>query len=178
ADARIGLRTDDDEPPDAEAREHSLEGGVLERVAVVLLDERLGVARIQFGDDPPVVAPPRKLLVEVLDPDNGDPLPPRLFDQGADVRDDSVALGSPLDDAVLHVDDEECGVRPVLECGHGLPFLTLGSCVSTYGKQRAQPGDGPAKEDRDQASYATASARLPRRTTRPTPPHRRGRRGA
>src|SRR5207247_2480025 len=141
-------------------------------------DERFGVARSQLGDDPPVVAPPRKPVVGVLDPDNGDLFLPRLLDKAADVRDNCVALVSPLDDAVLHVDDEECGVRPVLECGHGLPFLTLGSCVSTYGKQRAQPGDGPAKEDRDQASYATASARLPRRTTRPTPPHRRGRRGA
>jgi hypothetical protein len=27
----------------------------------------------------------------------------------------------PLDDAVLHVEDEERSVRPVLECGHGLP---------------------------------------------------------
>jgi len=96
-------------------------------VAIVLLDERLGVARSQLGDDPPVVAPPRKLLVGVLDPDNGDPFPPRLLDKAADVRDDRVALVSPLDDAVLHVDDEECGVRPVLECGHGLPLLTLGS---------------------------------------------------
>jgi hypothetical protein len=25
-------------------------------------------------------------------------------------------------------DDEECGVRPILQCGHRLPFLTLGSC--------------------------------------------------
>jgi hypothetical protein len=44
--------------------------------------------------------------------------------QAADVRDNRVALVSPLDDAVLHVDDEERGVRPVLECGHGLPLLT------------------------------------------------------
>src|SRR2546430_9873201 len=73
--------------------------------------------------------PPRSTLfpyttlfrsVGVLDPDNGDPFPPRLLDKAADVGDDRVALGSPLDDAVLHVDDEECGVRPVLECGHGL----------------------------------------------------------
>jgi hypothetical protein len=35
----------------------------------------------------------------------------------------------PLDDAVLHVDDEERGVRPVLKRGHGLFFLTLGPCV-------------------------------------------------
>jgi hypothetical protein len=129
ADARIGLCADDDESPDSEARQHGLQGGVLEGVAVVLLDERLGVARSQLGDDPPVVALPRKLLVGVLDPDNGDPFPPRLLDKAADVRDDRVALVSPLDDAVLRVDDEECGVRPVLERGHGLPLLTLSSCV-------------------------------------------------
>ena len=58
----------------------------------------------------------------MLDPDDGDLLPPRLLDEAADVRDDRVALVRPLDDAVLHVDDEECGVRPVLECGHGFPF--------------------------------------------------------
>jgi hypothetical protein len=59
----------------------------------------------------------------VLDPDNGDPFPPRLLDKAADVRDNGVALVRPLDDAVLHVDDQECGVRPVLKCGHRLPFL-------------------------------------------------------
>jgi hypothetical protein len=31
----------------------------------------------------------------VLDPDNGDPFPPRLLDKAADVRDDRVALVSP-----------------------------------------------------------------------------------
>jgi hypothetical protein len=46
-----------------------------------------------------------------------------------DVRDDRVAFVSPLDDAVLHVDDEECGVRSILECGHDLPLLTLASSV-------------------------------------------------
>ena len=57
--------------------------------------------------------------------DDRDLFPSRLLDQAADVRDDRVALRSALDDAVLHVDDEECGVRAVLECGHGLLFLTL-----------------------------------------------------
>jgi hypothetical protein len=33
------------------------------------------------------------------------------------------------DDAVLHVDDEECGVRPVLECGQRSPLLALGSLL-------------------------------------------------
>src|SRR6266702_6774520 len=100
ADARVGLCADDDESPDTEVRQYGLEGGVLEGVAVVLLDERLGVARSQFGDDPPVVAPPRKMVVGVLDPDNGDPFPPRLLDQAADVRDDRVAPVISLDGAV------------------------------------------------------------------------------
>ena len=129
ADARVGLRADDDESPDPEARQHDLEGGVLEGVAVVLLDERLGVARSQLGDDPPVVAPPHELLVGVLDPDDGDPLPPRPLDEAADGGDDRVALVSPRDDPVLHVDDEECGVRPVLECGHSLSLVTLCSRI-------------------------------------------------
>jgi len=121
ADARVGLGADDDESPDSEARQHGLEGGVLEGVTVVLLDERLGIARSQLGDDPPVVAPPRKLLVGVLDPDNGDVFPPCLLDKAADLRDDRIALVSLIDDAVLHIDDEEGGVGPVLECRHDLP---------------------------------------------------------
>ena len=129
ADACIGLSARDDESADSEARQHGLEGGVLERVAVVLLDERLGVLRSQFGDDPPVFAPPRKLLVRVLDPNDGDPFAARLLDKAADARDDRVALVSPLDNAVLHVDDEKCRVWPVLECGHGPPLVTLGCCV-------------------------------------------------
>jgi hypothetical protein len=48
ADARIGLRADDDESPDPEARQHGLEGRFLE-VAVGLLDERLGVSGLDSG---------------------------------------------------------------------------------------------------------------------------------
>jgi hypothetical protein len=68
----------------------------------------------------------------VLDPDNGDPFPPRFFNETADVRDDRVALVSSPDDTVLHVDDEERGVRPILECAHTLPFLTLGSYLQQW----------------------------------------------
>ena len=92
ADARIGLCADDQESPDAEAREHGLELGVLEGVAVVLLDERLGLVRSQFGDDPPVVALPGELLVGMLDPDNGNLRLARLLDQVIDVRHDRFAL--------------------------------------------------------------------------------------
>ena len=69
-DAFIGLCADDHEPPDSKARQHRLEVRVLERVAVVLLDERLGGARSELGDDPPFVAPPLELLAGVLDPDD------------------------------------------------------------------------------------------------------------
>jgi hypothetical protein len=129
ADALVGLRADNHESPDPEAGQDGLEGGVLEGVAVVLLDERLVVLRSQLGDDPPRLAPPRKLLVGVLDPDNGDLFPPRLVDKAADVRDDRVALVRSLDDAILHVDDQERGVRPILECGHGSSSHTPGPCA-------------------------------------------------
>ena len=45
ADARIRLCTDHEQSSDLEAREHGLQGGVLEGVAVALLDERLGGLR-------------------------------------------------------------------------------------------------------------------------------------
>ena len=87
--------------------------GVLERVAVRLFDKRLGVARRQFGDYLPPLAAPRKLLIGVLDPDDGDLIAPRAVDKAADIRDDRVAIMSSLNNAVLYIDDEECGVRPV-----------------------------------------------------------------
>ena len=127
ADARVGLRADDHESSDAEARQHRLERGVLEGVAVALLDQRLGRARRQLGDDLPVVAALLEVLVGVLDPDDGNLLLPGLLDEAADVGDDRVAGVCSPDDAVLHVDDEERGVRPLLECGHGLPFLSSGA---------------------------------------------------
>jgi hypothetical protein len=55
---------------------------------------------------------------------------PGLLDEAPDVRDDCVALMSQLDDSVLYVDDEECGIRTVRERGHGLaglPLLTWGN---------------------------------------------------
>jgi hypothetical protein len=63
----------------------------------------------------------------VLDPDDGYLLPPGLLDEAADVRDDRVAFVRALEGAVLHVDDEERGVRSVLECGHWAPPDHAGS---------------------------------------------------
>lgn len=54
----------------------------------------------------------------MLDPHDGDLLPPRLRDEGADVRDDGVALVGSLDDALLHVDHEQRGVGAMVERRH------------------------------------------------------------
>jgi hypothetical protein len=58
----------------------------------------------------------------VLDPDDGHLCVSRLVHETADVRDDGFAVVGPGDDAFLHVDDEECGVRPVLELAHCRPL--------------------------------------------------------
>jgi hypothetical protein len=113
--------------PTPSPEQDALEAGVLEGVFIALLDQGLGVARGQLRDDLPLVAPPRELLVGVLDPDDGDLLPPGLLDEAADVRDDRVSLVRALEGAVLHVDDEDRGVRSVIECGHGPPDHA-GSC--------------------------------------------------
>ena len=119
----IGLGTDDDEPPDSDGPTARSRGVVSSNESpYVLRDKRLGRVGGQLGNDPPLVAPRHEPLVGVLHPDDGDLLAPRFLDQAADVRDDCVALVGSLDDAVLHVDDEKCGVGPVLECGHGLPL--------------------------------------------------------
>lgn len=91
--------------------------------AVVLLNDRFAVVQRQLRNDLPVVAPLRQLLVGMLDPDDGDLFPARLLDEVGDVGDHCVAIVSALDDAVLYVDDEQCRVRAVLECGHGRPSL-------------------------------------------------------
>jgi energy-coupling factor transporter ATP-binding protein EcfA2 len=122
ADALVGLRAGDHEPADAEVIEHALQRGVVERVAVGLRDERLGLGGLQLGHDAPRFAAQGELLAGVLDPDDGHLFPPRLLDQRADVGDDPVALVRALDHAVLYIDDEERGVGPVFECGHF--FLT------------------------------------------------------
>ncbi|BBC34087.1 hypothetical protein SGFS_053810 [Streptomyces graminofaciens] len=92
------------------------------------MDERFGVARSQLGDDPPVVALLHQFLVGVLYPDDGDLFPPRLFDQGRHVRNDGVALMGLGDDALLYIDDEKRGVRPVFESGQDLPLRTRSCC--------------------------------------------------
>ena len=98
--------------------------GVLERVAVALLDQRLGVSGSQLRHDPPRVAPRTSTVVGVLHPDDRDILSPRLLDQAADIRDNRVALGRPRRRRSGRR-SRGVRVRPVLECGHGLPFPRL-----------------------------------------------------
>jgi hypothetical protein len=38
---------------------------------------------------------------------------------------------SPVENAVLHVNDEEGGVRPVFKCGHGILLLTRGAVLTS-----------------------------------------------
>ena len=47
--------------------------------------------------------------------------PAGLFATFDEARDHCVALVGTPDDTVLHIDHEECGVRPVLQCGHVSP---------------------------------------------------------
>lgn len=63
ANARVGLGTDDDEAADSELRQRRFERRVLERVAVIFLDQRLGFGRVELGGDPPAVAAAHELLV-------------------------------------------------------------------------------------------------------------------
>ena len=67
--------------------------------------------------------PSRRLSLAVLHPDDRNRGRASLLDDGADVCDDGVPVVGSVDDAVLHVDDEECGIRAVLECRHGLSLL-------------------------------------------------------
>ena len=62
ADAPIGLRADDNHSPDPEAGQHGVKRGVLERIAIALLDQRLCLARSQLRDDLPPVASPRAVI--------------------------------------------------------------------------------------------------------------------
>ena len=77
----------------------------------------------------------------MLDPDHGNLFPPGFLDEAADVRNDRVAVVISRDDALLDVDDEEGGVRAVLECAHGLPSFRLAHVPSTVDKT------APNKED-------------------------------
>jgi hypothetical protein len=123
ADTLVRLRADDDEVADGEVGEDGLERRLLERVRVALLHERVALVRAELGHDLPLLASLLEVLARVLHPDDRNLRRAGLLDDCADVRDDRVTLVCAADDAVLYVDDEQCGVGAVLECRHGLPLV-------------------------------------------------------
>src|ERR1700712_2878991 len=100
-----------------------------------LVDQWLVLARLQLGDDPPPFAVPDELPVRVLHPYDGDAFRARSLDQAADICDDGVAFVRTADDLVLDVDDEQCAVGPVLECGHRLSSTSAPRSGSAHWSQ-------------------------------------------
>src|SRR5262249_7379010 len=100
-----------------------------------------------------LVAAAREFVARVLDPDDRSLVAPRPVDEAGDVGDDRVALVCTCDDAVLHVDDKQCSIRAVLECGHA-PFLPS-KCV-----EACQGFRGPAGRSRaySRGPWTTPSA--------------------
>src|ERR1700722_20684958 len=95
-----------------------------------------GVDRSEFGDDLPWIAAAGTRAARILDPDHGDLFPPGVLNDALDIRDHGVALVVPTDHAVLHIDNEERGIGPVLECGHRSP-------LGAYHPQGGIPSQGP-----------------------------------
>jgi hypothetical protein len=67
--------------PTPSPEKHGPESGVLECVAIVLLDQRLCVAWGKRGDDLPAVASVGEFVVGVLDPDHRYPLASRPLER-------------------------------------------------------------------------------------------------
>jgi hypothetical protein len=59
----------------------------------------------------------------MLNPDDRNSVPPCLLNQDVNVRYNRSPRMSSRHDTVLHVDDEECGVWPVVERGHKVAYL-------------------------------------------------------
>ena len=126
AHALVRLRAHHDEAPDGELGEQRLEGRLLERVRIALLDERFALVRAQLRDDLPWLASLDEVVARVLHPDDRNLGRAGFLHHGADVGDDRVAFIGVTHDPGLHVDHEQCGVRAIVECRHGSPDSWLG----------------------------------------------------
>src|SRR6185437_14307851 len=105
-------------------------------------DERVAGVRAQLRDDLPVVAVGREVVALVLHPDDRDVARAGFLDHGADVRHHAVPLVGAAHDSVLHVDNEERGVRAVLQRGHRLPLLVVDSETLTLTvRRRRRPAE-------------------------------------
>lgn len=118
AHAGVGLSTREDETTHAEVGEHPLERGVLERVAVALLDDRLTGDGSELVDELPALAAEHQVVAGVLHLYHRHTLGPRTRDQRTDRGNDVVAMHRLADDVLLDIDDEQRAVGPVLESGH------------------------------------------------------------
>ena len=149
ADAGVGLRAGDDEPPDAALGEHRLELGVLEGVAVALVHERL-VRRTAASSGTYCHAslPSASSSDACCTHTTGTLRGPRPVDQRADVRHDGVAVVRAGHDAVLHVDDQQGGVRAVGKRGHGTPRQD-GVIVAPSVANGSDTGPGKAVDSAD-----------------------------
>ena len=92
--------------PTPRSRQLGLERGVLERIAVGLVHQRLGIEPVQLGHVLPRIAVLAELVTGVLDPDDGHLLGAGALDQASDVGDHLVALVGVGHHAVLHVDHQ------------------------------------------------------------------------
>ena len=90
--AFVGLGAGDDESADSARSQLRLEVGVLERVAVPLVDDRFRPVLLELLDVLPLLATYRQVVGGVLDPDHGDVRRPCLVDDIPDVADHLVAL--------------------------------------------------------------------------------------
>jgi hypothetical protein len=77
------------------------------------VNQGLGVQALQLRDVLPALGASWQLVAGVLYPEHGDMLGPSLVHEDLDVGDHPVALVGLADDAVLHVDDEQCGAGSV-----------------------------------------------------------------
>jgi hypothetical protein len=91
------------------------------------VDERLRLAADQLRHVLPALAAPLEVVVGVLHPDHGHVLRASLANQGVDVRDHAVAVMGVGHYPVLDVDDEQRGVRPIGQGGHGSLLARRGS---------------------------------------------------
>lgn len=119
ADARIRLRSGDDDAADVQPGQHGLELRSLEGVAEGFLDHQLVVHLAEFGDDLPVVAALHQVFVHVLDPHHRNLAAPGGRQQAGDVGHDGVSLVRVPDNGDLHVHDEQGCVPAAAGHGHG-----------------------------------------------------------
>jgi hypothetical protein len=118
ADALVGLRACHDQPARCQVGQHRFQRGLLERVGVALVHKRLIVAGRQLRHDQPLVAALGQVVAGMLHPDDRDIRLPGLLDEAGDVGHHRIPLVRSADDSVLHVDDQQSGIRPVLQRGH------------------------------------------------------------